>query len=113
MLSITEHQELMEATTTLEGLLDSADEAEFYDIAEDPITLEIKVTLYDANGAPLGSAVVDDYDYAVVFMEEYFDIDPIDDEDIDATASASGSAWGHDNSGNSAEDLDDDATGNY
>ena len=108
MLSIAEHQELMEATTTLEGLLDSADQAEFYDIDEDPITLEIKVTLYDANGAPLGSAVVDDYDYAVVFMEEYFDIDPIDD-----TASASGSAWGHDNSGNSAEDLDGDATGNY
>ena len=112
MLSITEHQELMEATTTLEGLLDSADEAEFYDIAEDPITLDIKVTLYDANGAPLGSAVVDDYDYAVVFMEEYFDIDPIEDEDIDDTASASGSAWGHDNSAGRKPNPEDE-TGNF
>lgn len=98
MLTLEEHMQLSEAMTTFEALFDDAtiDRAEYYDITEDPISLDIVVTLYDGAGVAITSATVDDYDTAVVYMEEYFDLEDFEELDgVDATAAASGSAWGH------------------
>lgn len=97
MLTITEHKEISEAVQTMDDQFtdDIIDSAEFYEIEEDPVTLLTTVTLFDANGAALTSATVEDYDTAEAYLEELFDLEPLDDEDVDDDAAAGASRYGH------------------
>lgn len=97
MLKLNEYVEISEAVEGLEQLLsdpDIYDRAESYDIEEDPATLDVIVTLYDAAGGVLSSAKVDSVDVAEVYLEEHFDLEPIDHEDRDDDAAAGASPFG-------------------
>lgn len=97
MLTIQEHREISEAIQSMDDQFtdDVIDSAEFYEIEEDPITLLTTVTLFDANGAALTTATVEDYDTAETYLEEYFDLEPYDDDETDDDAAAGASRYGH------------------
>lgn len=97
MLSLHEHAEITEAISTLDDQFtdDVIDKAEFYDVEEDVVTLQTKVTVYDDTGAVLSTCTVEDYDTAMAYMEEMFDLEPIDHDDTDSEAAAGASRFGH------------------
>lgn len=82
MLSLNEHKNLLEDMESLVKLLQYVDDAEYYDIEEDEETYNITVTLYDSNENVLISVECDDYDYALVFLEEYFDVEEFEEVDV-------------------------------
>lgn len=96
-LTLKEHTEINEAVQSMDAQFtdDLIDKAEYYDIEEDELTLQTTVTIYDVNGAALTTATVEDYDTAWAYMEEMFDLEPLDDDDTDADAAAVNSRWGH------------------
>lgn len=99
LLSLKEFQLMKESVEELEQVLDNEElmnKAEYYDLSEDPDTLDAVVTLYDESGAVLVTANVDDYDTAEAYLEEYFDLEEIEHDDRDSTAAASSSRYGHD-----------------
>ena len=67
---------------------------EYYNIETDEITLQTIVTVYDDNGVPLVVANVEDPDVAVELLQDYFDLEPLDDDDVDAKAQAGGTRFG-------------------
>lgn len=97
MLTLTEHKQIAETVSSLDNQFtdDIIDKAEFFDIEEDTVTLQTIVTLYDINGAVLSTATVEDYDYAMAYLEEVFDLEYIDAEDADPQAAAGNSRFGH------------------
>ena len=97
MLTLNEHKEINETIGNLDSQFtdDIIDQAEFYDIDEDEITLMTTVTIYDINGVALSTAVVEDYEIAMSYMEEVFDLEEMDEDDVDADAAAVGSRYGH------------------
>lgn len=98
MLTLKEFQLMKESVEELEQVLDNEElmnKAEYYDLSEDPDTLDAVVTLYDESGAVLVTANVDDYDTAEAYLEEYFDLEEIDHDDRDPDAAASASRYGH------------------
>lgn len=97
MLSLNEHKELSEAIQSMDAQFtdDVINQAEYFEIEEDPVTLQTIVTVFDTNGAPVTSANCEDYDTALYYMEEVFDLDWNDDEDADDEAAAVGSRFGH------------------
>jgi hypothetical protein len=97
MLTMNEYKMLQETVQSMDAQFtdDAIDKAEFYDIEEDPITLQTTVTLYDINGGILTTAVVEDYDSALAYLEDEFDLEEYDPEDTDAAASAGSSRFGH------------------
>ncbi len=102
MLSFDEYEEIMAAINTLDGQFtdDVIEKGEYYAIEEDPVTLFTVVTIYDANGAAIASAKVEDMDAAIVYMEEVFELDPVELAEIDPVAAAVDSPWGHASAGN-------------
>ncbi len=97
MLSLQEHTDIVAAVDILDDQYtdDVIDKAEYYDIEEDVVTLQTRVTIYDADGAVLSTAVVEDYDIALIYMEEVFDLEEIDHDETDSAAAAGGSRFGH------------------
>ena len=97
MLSITELAELNEAVQSMDAQFseDAIERAEYFDIEEDPVTLQTTVTLYDANGGVVTTANCEDYDTALYYMEEVFDLDFNDSEESDDQAAAGASRYGH------------------
>lgn len=97
MLTLNEHRELSEAVQSLDDQFtqDIIDQAEYFEIEEDPVTLQTTVTVFDSNGAAVGSANCEDYDTALYYMEEVFDLDWSDDDDADDEAAAGASRYGH------------------
>lgn len=97
MLTLQEHQEISEAIQTMDAQFtdDILDSAEYYEIDEDPVTLMTTVTLYDANGAVLSSATIEDYDTAEAYLEEFFDLEEFEPEEADDEAAAVNSRYGH------------------
>lgn len=97
MLTFQEHAQLNEVVQTMDLQFtdDLIDKAEYYDIKEDEITLQTTVTLYDSNGGVLTTATVEDYDTAVSYMEEVFDLEEYDPEDSDKQSAAVSSRYGH------------------
>lgn len=97
MLTLAEHREISEAIQTMDDQFtdDIIDSAEFFEIEEDPVTLLTTVTLFDANGAALTSATVEDYDTAEAYLEEYFDLEEFDADEAEDDAAASASRYGH------------------
>ncbi len=97
MLTLEEHREISEAVQSMDDQFtdDIIDTAEYYEIEEDPVTLLTTVTLFDANGAALTSANVEDYDTAEAYLEELFDLEPLEDDDVDNDAAAGASRYGH------------------
>lgn len=83
MLTIEEHRMLSEAVDAMDDIFtdDIIDKGEFFDIEEDPVTLQTTVTIYDANNNALSTATVDDYDVALTYLEDVFDLEWIDDEE--------------------------------
>lgn len=96
MLTLTEQQEISTLVESLDAQFtdDIIDAAEFYEVEEDPITLQTKITIFDANGGVLSTATVEDYDTAVAYMEETFDLEEYDEDEIDADAAAGSTRWG-------------------
>lgn len=97
MLSLNEHKEINEAVQSMDTQFtdDLIDQAEYYDIEEDEVTLQTTVTIYDVNGAVLATANVEDYDVAMAYMEEVFYLEEYDDEEADGDAAAGASRYGH------------------
>ena len=97
MLTLTEHKQIAETVSSLDDQFtdEIIDKAEFFDIEEDEITLQTVVTLYDINGAVLTTAVVEDYDYAMAYLEEVFELEYNDPSETDPQAAASASNFGH------------------
>ena len=96
MLSLKEFQLMKESVEELEQVLDNEElmsKAEYYDLSEDPDTLDAVVTLYDESGVVLVTTNVDDYDTAEAYLDDLEEMDH-DDRDLDAAASAS--RYGHD-----------------
>jgi len=96
-ITIKEHQEINEAIQSIDAQFtdDLIDKAEYYDIEEDEVTLMTTVTIYDVNGGVLTTANVEDYDTAYTYMEDMFDLEPLDDEEVDPDAAAINSRYGH------------------
>lgn len=97
MLSMNELAQINEAVQSLDAQFtqDVIDNAEYFDVYEDPVTLQTTVTVYDTNGAVVGTANCEDYDTAVGYMEETFDLDWNDSEDTDDASAAGNSRFGH------------------
>ena len=97
MLTLKEQQEISEAVDMMDSQFtgDLIDKAEYYDIDEDPITMLTKVTIFDVDGAALATAEVEDYDMAMAYMEDNFDLEEYDPEEADDDAAAGASRWGH------------------
>lgn len=97
MLTLTEHKEVSETVESLDAQMtvDIIDKAEYFDIEEDPVTLQTVVSVYDENEAILSTFTVDDYDIAVSYMEDVFDLEWHDEEDVDPDAAAGASRYGH------------------
>jgi hypothetical protein len=96
-ITIKEHQEINEAIQSIDAQFtdDIIDKAEYYDIEEDEVILMTTVTIYDVNGGVLTTANVEDYDTAYTYMEDMFDLEPLDDEEVDPDAAAINSRYGH------------------
>lgn len=97
MLTFSEHKLLKETVQSIDAQFtdDLIDQAEYYDIEEDEITLQTTVTIYDTNGAVLATATVEDYDMAMGYMEEMFDLDEYEPDEADKEAAAGNSRYGH------------------
>lgn len=97
MLDQKEFRMLSEAVASIDAQLtdDIIENAEYFDIEEDVVTMKTIVTLYDANGGVVGTVEVEDYDYALAYMEEHFDLDWNDPEESDPEAAAGNSRFGH------------------
>ena len=74
---------------------DIIDNAEYYDIDVDPITTLVKVTLFDVNGGVISSATVNDYDVAMAYLEDVFDLEEYEPSLADDKAAAGNSPFGH------------------
>lgn len=98
MLSFTEHKMLSEMVQSMDAQFtdDIIDNAEYYDLEEDEVTLQTIVTIYDANGGVLTTATVEDYEMARAYLEDQFDLEEYDDEDAEPDAVAGNSRYGHD-----------------
>lgn len=68
------------------------DEAEFFNIEEDEESLDSTVTLFDKDGKELVKFIVDDYEMALMYMTELFDVE---DEELESMESAQNSRYGH------------------
>lgn len=97
MLTFSEHKLLKETVQSIDAQFtdDLIDKAEYYDIEEDEVTLQTTVTIYDINGVALATATVEDYDMAVSYMEEMFDLEEYDPDEVDKEAAAVNSRYGH------------------
>jgi len=97
MLSLQEHREISEAVQSMDDAFTDAivDQAEYFEIEEDPVTLQTTVTLFDANGAAISTANVEDYDVALTYLEDVFELDWNDPDEADDDAAAGASRWGH------------------
>ena len=97
MLTFKEHVQLKEAVQSMDLQFtdDVIDKAEYYDITEDETTLQTIVTIYDANGCVLTTANVEDYDVAMAYMEDMFDLEPYEADEADDDAAAGNSRYGH------------------
>jgi len=97
MLTFKEHVQLKEAVQSMDLQFtdDVIDKAEYYDIDEDETTLQTTVTIYDANGGVLTTANVEDYDVAMAYMEDMFDLEPYEADEADDDAAAGNSRYGH------------------
>lgn len=102
MLTPDEYDEVIRDINTMDQQFtdDVIEKGEYYDIEEDPITLMTLVTIYDNNGAAIATAKVEDMDTAIVYMEEVFELEQIDFDEIDPVAAAVDSPWGHASAGN-------------
>lgn len=102
MLSYEDYDEVIKDINTMDEQFtdDVIEKGEYYDIEEDPITLLTIVTIYDTNGAAIATAKVEDMDTAIVYMEEVFELEQIDFDDIDPVAAAVNSPFGHASAGN-------------
>lgn len=111
VLSLNEHMMIQTDIDKLDDQLtdDIIANAVSFDIDEDPITLLTNVTLYDETGGVLTKFTVEDYDTAVVYMEETFDVEYADQDERDPDAAAGNSRWGH-NAQGGAGGVD---SGNY
>jgi hypothetical protein len=98
MLSLQEYQSLAEEVDQADEQFDDdvIDKAESYDIDTDEQTGMTTVTVYDVNGAALRSAKFSDYDVALSYMEENFDLEDHEPEFSNPDAVASASRYGHD-----------------
>lgn len=97
MLTLNEHKELNEAVQSMDAQFtdDLIDKAEYYEIDEDEVTLQTTVTIYDINGVALSTVNVEDYDVALAYMEEVFDLEEYSEDVTDADAAAVSSRYGH------------------
>lgn len=105
MKSFKEYSELMESVNHSMDELDNIvnddliDQAEYYNIEYDEIKGQHKVTFHDETGKTLASAMVNDPVDAQVYLEDYFDLDDFDEdeiEDMPDDEAAIGSRYGHD-----------------
>lgn len=85
MLTIEEYKIVSEDVDSLSVLITQSiiDNAEYYDIEEDLDTLQNKLTIYDTEGEVLVSVDVEDYDTIVSYMEEYFELEYMCDDDAE------------------------------
>ena len=97
MLTLKEHMILSEMVQSLDNQFtdDLIDKAEYYNVEEDEVTLQTQITIYDTNGAVLTTATVEDYDMALAYMEEYFDLEEYEPEETDKDSAAVASRYGH------------------
>jgi hypothetical protein len=58
-------------------------QAEYYDIKWNPVSGKTEVNLYNSEAAPLGTMAFDDADIAIEFIEDNFDIDDDDVEELE------------------------------
>lgn len=101
ILSLNEYIMVSDDIDRLDAQLtdDIIDQAVSFDIDEDPITLLSNVILYDVNGAAIIRIAVEDYDTAVAYMEEVFELEFVEQDERDPDAAASESRWGHNTAG--------------
>lgn len=97
MLPIDEYNEICEAVQSMDSQFtdDVINNAEYYEIEEDPITLQTTATIFDANGAVLTSVTVEDYDVVHAYLENFFDLEEYEPDEADDEAAASASRYGH------------------
>jgi hypothetical protein len=97
MLTLNEYKEIKEAVQSLDLQFtdDVIDKAEYYNIEEDEVEMQTIVTVYDANGGVLVTANVEDYDMAVAYMEDMFDLESSNPEEANDDAAAGNSRYGH------------------
>jgi len=97
MLTLNEYKEIKEAVQSLDLQFtdDVINKAEYYNIEEDEVEMQTIVTVYDANGGVLVTANVEDYDMAIAYMEDMFDLEEYSSEEADDDAAAGNSRYGH------------------
>lgn len=88
MLTLSETLEIQDKLKIFEGESteftdQQLDDAEFYHLRLDLVSFQTVVTLYNAAEEPLGSVSFEDADVAIAFLEELFDLDPEDMEDLE------------------------------
>lgn len=74
MLTLNEYTEMHETISALDSIFTDSyiDRAESYSVNEDEATLQSVVELYDKDDKVVASIIVEDYDAAIVYMEEHF-----------------------------------------
>lgn len=95
-LTLKEHQEICEAVDIMDQQFtdDVIDKAVYYDVTEDPVSLMANVTVFGEDGEVIATASVEDYDVAIAYLEDTFDLEPMDDDDIDSDVMAGSTRYG-------------------
>lgn len=77
MIPINEFQQIVESIDDINARLpqEIIDQAESFHVEEDVVDLVTKVSLYDESGSEITTFDVEDYDVAIAFLEEAFDLD--------------------------------------
>lgn len=97
MLSIQDYSKLMEEVDMADEQFDDdvIERADSYDIETEEETGLTTVTVYDESGAALRSVKFSDYETALVYMEENFELEEHDPEFAEPDAAAGVSRYGH------------------
>lgn len=95
MLTLSEHIEIEEKLKLFEGESsiftdEQLDAAESYEMKWVPYTGQTELYLYDVDDNGLGSVTFDDADIAIAFLEEYFELDDEELDDLESYSWATG-----------------------